>query len=265
MPNRIIKHSICKSESIKQLTWFEEVFFYRLIVNCDDYGRADARLDALASELFPVRRDVTLKQVEAALNKLVTVGMVRVYEYDRQPFLQLRAWERHQTIRNQKSKYPAPPPEDCEQLQTTVYNCMQLQANVPVIQSNPNPNPNPNPIRESKSKRASAQEDDLAVFGDELRLIVRDWFAYKAEKNQSYKPTGRKMLISEIRKNAEKYGDNAVIEAIRKSMSSNYQGIVWDLLKNTTQRTQGGKVDTLGVLEQMLHEEEAKGGGFSDP
>ena len=32
MPNRIIKESICRSEEIDSLSWFEEVLFYRLIV-----------------------------------------------------------------------------------------------------------------------------------------------------------------------------------------------------------------------------------------
>lgn len=36
MGNRIIKESICSSPTIDQLSWFEEAFFYRLIVNCDD-------------------------------------------------------------------------------------------------------------------------------------------------------------------------------------------------------------------------------------
>ena len=31
MPNRIIKESICTSDSIAELGWFEEVLFYRLI------------------------------------------------------------------------------------------------------------------------------------------------------------------------------------------------------------------------------------------
>ena len=43
MPNRIIKESICTSDTIDQLSPEEEIFFYRLIVNCDDYGRMDAR------------------------------------------------------------------------------------------------------------------------------------------------------------------------------------------------------------------------------
>lgn len=44
MPNRIIKESICVSDSIDSLSWFEEVLFYRLIVVCDDYGRFDGRI-----------------------------------------------------------------------------------------------------------------------------------------------------------------------------------------------------------------------------
>ncbi len=43
MPNRIIKESICRSEEIDSLSWFEEVLFYRLIVTCDDFGRYDGR------------------------------------------------------------------------------------------------------------------------------------------------------------------------------------------------------------------------------
>lgn len=134
MPNRIIKESIRKSESIDNLTWFEEVFFYRLITTCDDYGRYDARLKILKAELFPLKDGVTLKQISDALNKLSTVGMVQVYEYDQKPYLQLTAWGRHQQIRNKKSKFPAPD-EKINDLKSIDINCNQSLANVPVIQS----------------------------------------------------------------------------------------------------------------------------------
>jgi len=73
--------------------------------------------------------------------------------------------------------------------------------------------------------------DDLAIFSGGLKSAVEDWFAYKAEKRQPYKPTGRRNLLAEITNNAAKYGDKAVADVIRQSMSSNYQGIVWDRLK----------------------------------
>ena len=59
MPNRILKESICTSDQIDALTWFDEVVWYRLIVNCDDYGRMDGRPAVLKSRLFPLKGNVT--------------------------------------------------------------------------------------------------------------------------------------------------------------------------------------------------------------
>lgn len=100
------------------------------------------------------------------------------------------------------------------------------------------------PPRETQKK-----PDDLSVFTGELHLTVKDWFAYKAEKRSKYTPTGRKSLITEIKNNVSKYGEAAVIAAIRQSMGSNYQGITWDRLKamnapsraSPTSPTQGPK------------------------
>ena len=108
MPNRIIKESICTSDTIDQLSWFEEVFFYRLLVNCDDYGRFDARTAILKARLFPLK-SVTEKQISDALHKLSMVGIVALYEYDGRPYLQLVTWDKHQQIRSRKAKYPLPP------------------------------------------------------------------------------------------------------------------------------------------------------------
>ena len=55
MPNRIIKESICRSEEIDSLSWFEEVLFYRLIVTCDDFGRYDGRAKIIKGSCFPLK------------------------------------------------------------------------------------------------------------------------------------------------------------------------------------------------------------------
>ena len=105
MPNRILKESICRSDEIDSLTWFEEVLFYRLIVICDDFGRYDGRVKIIKGSCFPLK-DITEKDIEKALKKLSAVGLVRVYETQGRPYLQLVTWAEHQRIRNQKSKYP---------------------------------------------------------------------------------------------------------------------------------------------------------------
>lgn len=108
MPNRILKESICTSPNIERLTWFEEVVFYRLIVQCDDYGRFDARPPLVRARLFPLLEDLDTEDVAAAMTMLEMVGLLERYEVNGQEYLQLVAWDKHQHIRNPREKYPPP-------------------------------------------------------------------------------------------------------------------------------------------------------------
>lgn len=229
MPNRIIKESICTSDSVDALTWFEEVLFYRLIVNCDDYGRFDGRPSIIKNRLFPLKENLTVKAVSAAINKLASVGLVILYEFEGKPYLYLPTWNCHQNVRAKRSKYPAP--NDGQKLDAISMNasaskCEHVYADVPVIQSNPNPNPNPN----ARARRADQQDEIFADFPGELGKAVADWLAYKTEKRQGYKPTGLQSLLTQIRNAAKEHGDAAVVKVIRDSMAANYQGIVFDRL-----------------------------------
>lgn len=129
MPNRIIKESICVSDSIDALTWFEEVLFYRLIVNCDDFGRFDGRVAVIKNRLFPLKDNVTAKSVKDGINKLASVGLVFLYENDGKPYLHLPTWNDHQNVRAKRSKYPAPD----EAVNTSASICNQMYADVPDI------------------------------------------------------------------------------------------------------------------------------------
>lgn len=160
MPNRIIKESICKSDTIDSLTAQEEVFFYRLLVNCDDYGRFSADPDLLASYLFPRKRSLKSSSVKKWLNKLVSSGLVTVYEHDGGAYLQVTTWANHQSIRNKKSKYPSPDAPESTVLQSA-NTCKQLKSRdckSPRIR---------NPIQ-SESEYKSESEIDA---GDEVKLI----------------------------------------------------------------------------------------------
>ena len=107
MPNRILKESICTSENIDALDEFQEIFFYRLMVNCDDYGRFDARAKLISSRLFPLK-SVSIDMVNDALAALQRNDLIILYEVDGHPYLQMKTWEKHQQIRATKSKYPSP-------------------------------------------------------------------------------------------------------------------------------------------------------------
>lgn len=162
MPNRIIKESICRSDSIDSLSWFEEVLFYRLIVVCDDYGRFDGRPAVVKGSCFPLKDDITKKQIAEALEKLSTVGLVQGYEVRGKSFLQLTAWEKHQQIRAKNSKYPAPETE-CTHMISHDITCP----------------------RESKyeNRESYSRNGDARAIG-EVRRFEEFWSAYPLDKSR---------------------------------------------------------------------------------
>lgn len=131
MPNRILNEGICSSDTIDELKWFEEVLFYRLLVNCDDYGRFDGRPAIIKNRLFPLKENLTLKAVSDGIKALANSGLVVLYEFEGKPYLYLPTWGKFQTIRAKKSKYPSPE----NAVQSSASKCKQMQADVPVIQS----------------------------------------------------------------------------------------------------------------------------------
>lgn len=86
------------------------------------------------------------------------------------------------------------------------------------------------PTNPPKKEVRRTPAPDLSGLSPALRGAVESWIRYKSEKNQAYEPEGLRALISEIRHNAEKYGDQAVVDLISKCMSSNWQGIIFDRL-----------------------------------
>lgn len=133
MPDRYIKESITTSDTIDALSWFEEVFFYRLTVCCDDFGRFDARPAVMKSRMFPLKT-ITDATVNNALHKLQTVGLVTTYTCDGKPYLQLVTWAKHQRTRAKNSKYPNPIDGELQQMADTrghlTSNDSQVTSNV---------------------------------------------------------------------------------------------------------------------------------------
>jgi len=111
MPNRLLKEGIVDSSAIDALTPEEEVFFYRLLVVSDDFGRMDARPAILKSRCFPLKESPKMiEKIEGYLRSLVRQELAICYQVDGKPFLQILKWE--QRVRS-KEKYPA---ADCGQV-----------------------------------------------------------------------------------------------------------------------------------------------------
>jgi hypothetical protein len=119
MPNRILKESICTSPTIEQLSYQAEALWYRLLVQCDDFGRYNAQPCVIRARCFPLRLGrVTDQDVIDWMQELVKAGLLWVYTIDDREYLQVTKWSKHQQTRAIKSKYPDPPEDAtaCNQL-----------------------------------------------------------------------------------------------------------------------------------------------------
>ena len=171
MPNRFLKESIKRSPQIDSLTWFEEVVFYRLIVTVDDYGRYYGNSVILRNDLFPTKESITKKSIEDALRKLSAQGLVTQYVVDGEQYLALPSWEKHQTRRATKSRFPDP-------LQANENNCLQLlagdkqlQANVPVFVFD---NRIRNSYSESETGAPAHTRGELLPFGNFANVLLSE-------------------------------------------------------------------------------------------
>lgn len=141
MPNRIIKESICTSEEINSLDDLAECFFYRLIVNCDDFGLLDARPAILKAKCYPLK-SIDINCIQMLLGKLQAIGLIRLYSVDGKNFLLIKSWNKHQQVRAKRAKFPLPTDDydiNCNQLISDASNCTRNPIQSNPIQSESNP------------------------------------------------------------------------------------------------------------------------------
>lgn len=229
MPNRILKESICTSDSIDQLSAFQETMFYRLIVNCDDFGRFDGRPKILASKLFPLK-DIRTQQIEDALRALTSAELVILYEVDGKPFLQMKTWDRHQQIRAKKSKYPAPV-GNSNAAESKCYHLISNDIKCPrnPIQSESESNPNPTTLTRTR--------EEETAFG----TITVDPLIIKVQKELNGLTDTHYSILDQYR---QELGDDLVSLAIDNAVA---QGVrKWEYVERILTNWQEKGVKTVG-------------------
>ena len=88
-------------------------------------------------------------------------------------------------------------------------------------------------------------------FSEPLMAKTTAWLKYKSERRESYKEQALKSLLTQIQKNAAKYGEQAVIDLMEQCMAANWAGIIWDRLMKGG--TANGKPDGNAQSERVGH------------
>ena len=235
MANRIIRESICVSDTIDMLSFGAECTFYRLLVNVDDYGRIDARTKVLKAKLYPIR-DMLLSEFEAYMDELYASGLIWQYEAKGKPYIQVRTWDQYQQIRAKRSKCPAPD-DACNHMISDDIKCVRSAALNPNPNPNPNPkwNPNPEPAqaREDQTADASSVETDVpaatgigsvADFDDGELAKEREIQDCADELVKAYGLARNSIILDEITKDIHDHGTDAVRDAFKRAAASDTRG-----------------------------------------
>lgn len=69
-----------------------------------------------------------------------------------------------------------------------------------------------------------------------LKNKIIDWVKYKQEKNKPYKEQGLKSLLRQIENKTREYGVEKIVDLIDECMANNYQGIIFEKLKQSAQK-----------------------------
>lgn len=219
MPNRIIKESICTSENIDNLTLEEERFFYRLLVNCDDFGRMDARTQILRAKCFPLKVDsIKPESIEKWLMALAREDLITLYEFEGRRYLQFNTWEKHQQVRASKSKYPAPDDEGVILISIDI-NGNQEKSNVPVIDIR---NRNRNTYIDAQTAQKPEPKSEKVQYAEYVRMKESDYQKLVTRFGDAAVKRMIEVLDSYKGANGKKYKDdyrailNWVVERVQK-------------------------------------------------
>ena len=241
MANRIIRESICTSETIETLTPEAEITFYRLLVNADDYGRFDGRPKIIKSRLYPLR-DITSERVEDLVGKLCTAGLIWKYTVDGKPYLQITNWETYQDIRTKRSKYPDPQSADtCEQMISSANICEQMQTSASKCPSESESESISESESEAEDARARATatadeaDDKLPTSYRQVTGLGSEYTDDELRKEQDVQKTADDLIVKfglpvnikvldAVAEDLRKYGVQKVTDALNDAAVSDHKG-----------------------------------------
>jgi hypothetical protein len=175
MPDRIIRESALTSESLARVSDFAERLFFRLTIIADDYGRFNGNVSVIRGRCMPIVPNATEKRIESALEELVHVDSIRLYDVEAKRFGHFVKWTDHQRTRQGKPKFPEPPPFAASRGESP-------QVAAQVVFENGNENGHGNGATKPKLKR-SEKTETLFPEGFELTPALREYVSKKNREN----------------------------------------------------------------------------------
>jgi len=97
---RMIKPEFCTSKTLNNISLESNLLFVMIWMHSDDYGTILNSVRRIFGECFPLRNDVTEKQVSKWLNELIDNKLLIPVTHNGNELLVCRSWEEHQKVPN---------------------------------------------------------------------------------------------------------------------------------------------------------------------
>ena len=205
MPNRILR-DWTDSESINAISPQAEVFFVRLVMKVDDFGRFQANPRLLSSLLFPLKSSVRDTDSTRWLAECEKSGLLAVYEVKGRSYLEIQNFR--QRSRASESKFPSPDGHVTDTRQSPAH----VDEDVFVDgggddkgRGKPLPLVFPSPLETEEFREA--------------------WGQYLAYRRQRSLPSLKPMSVSAQLTEMASWGLPEALQAIRSSIANGWNGI----------------------------------------
>jgi hypothetical protein len=242
MANRILRDWTC-SDTINEISESAEIFFTRLIMKADDFGRFYGSPKILKAQLFPLK-EYAFKSIEKWRNECVSNGLIILYESDGKEYLEIKDF--NQRLRLMKSKFPEPK----NIVSQMTVNCQSIDG-VKGKEEETETESETEVETKQKPKKKDADATEYLSFEKFNNQIVsfywNEWTEYKqTEHREKFKSIKTEQLA--INKLGEmcRYDAEKAKLIIEQSMSNRWKGL-FELKKqnNNVTNTETGRTRTL--------------------
>src|SRR5580698_1772484 len=143
MPNRYTREGINSSRSVASLDTAAEVFYRRMLLVIDDFGRYEVDYLLIRSAAYPVHNNIRETDIARWMAACQKAGLLAFYESGGRQYM---VFTKTEPPRAKHSRYPDPPPELVERLGlfTPANICSHVQTNAPNTNTNTDTNANAN-------------------------------------------------------------------------------------------------------------------------
>ena len=203
MPNRVIREGFLDSEKINSLSDQEQIFYIRLLLVVDDYGRYDARPELIKSRCYPVT-DKRQSIVSTMLTKLNKVGLLVLYNVDNKNYLEICNY--NQRLRQKREKYPAPNIG-------VIVECLTDDSYV---------RPESNPIQSESEKNIETNPNPKEL--NNFDIAFNDFRDMRKKIKKAMTPRAEELILIELNKLAPE-NENEQIQILNKSTMNDWQGV----------------------------------------